>query len=144
MRDELDALAKTVEGYKNLESLRNTSGTGRVVVGGLAMFGTVNPVMLPMIAMKGLAARVMAQSLAKPVTVRAINRQAVAFYNFLESGKGEAVLKLATLTMAKKIADATGADEKDVTNTVKGNLAPVFGTEQQPRTRQLGTGGARP
>jgi hypothetical protein len=141
LRDELDALALTARSYKNLDVLKNTSGTGRVVFGTMAMFGTVNPAALPLIALKGLGARVVAEALAKPVTVKAINRQAVALHNFLESGGGQQLLKLTTLTMAKQIADATGADEKEVTNTVKANLGTIL--QSAPRGPELGTGSAR-
>lgn len=130
LRSDLDALHITAEAYKNLAKLRNTSGTGRVVAGSLALFGTVNPAALPFIAMKGLAARVVAESLAKPVTVKAINNQARAFYAALQTGQGQTALKLATLTMAKKIADETGADEGKVADTAMGNLAPILGSNQ--------------
>lgn len=135
LRSQLDSLARVTESFKNLEALRNTSGTGRVVFGTMALMGgSVAPAAIPFIALKGIAARTVAEALAKPVTVRAINRQAQAYYNFLESGKGEAAVKLATLTMAKVIADETKADEKEITNTVRANL----GTMLAPAT------GARP
>lgn len=141
LRKELDALAIVSERFKNLEKLRNTSGTGRVVFGTMAlMTGSINPAALPVIALKGVAMRVVADALAKPIAVRAINRQAVALHQFLETGTGAGALKLATLTMAKAVADATGADEKEITNTVRGNLGTIL---QQP-SGQLGTGGARP
>lgn len=143
LRDELDALAVTARSYKNLDVLKNTSGTGRVVFGTMALMGsTINPAALPFIALKGVAARVVAEALAKPVTVKAINRQAVALHNFIETGGGQQMLKLATLTMAKQIADATGADEKEVTNTVKANLGTIL--QGAPGGPQLGTGGRRP
>src|SRR5690606_17209490 len=134
LRDELDALSVTARSYKNLDVLRNTSGTGRVVFGTMALMGgSINPAAIPFIAMKGIAARVVAEALAKPVTVKAINRQAVALHNFLETGGGQQLLKLTTLSMAKAIADATGADEKEVTNTVKANLGTILqGAPAQP------------
>lgn len=127
LRSQLDSLARVTESFKNLEALRNTSGTGRVVFGTMALMGgTVNPAAIPLIALKGIAARTVAEALAKPVAVRAINRQAQAYYNFLESGRGEAAVKLATLTMAKVIADQTKADEKELTNIVRGNLGTML------------------
>lgn len=130
LRSDLDALHKTAEAYKNLAKLRNTSGTGRVVAGSMALFGTINPAALPLIAMKGLAARVAAEALARPVTVKAINHQSRMLYQVLQTGQGQTALKLATLTMAKKIADETGADEGQVADTALRNLAPVLGTNQ--------------
>lgn len=127
LKTELDALAKTVESFKNLSNLRNTSGTGRVVAGSLALTSSaINPVTIPIILLKGIAARALAQALAKPVTVREINRTAKRLYDVLESGKGQAALRFATLTLAKKIADATGEDEAELAKALEASTSDIL------------------
>lgn len=143
LKTELDALAKTIESFRNLQRLGNSSGTGRVVVGALALTGSsLNPAALPFVLMKGIAGRVMAQALAKPVAVREINRTAKRLYDVLESGKGQVALRFATLTLAKKLADVTGEDEREIASSLEasrnvmlaGPMPPPEAPEQAPQT----------
>jgi hypothetical protein len=116
MKGELDALAKVTAKFKDLESMGNPSGTGRVgsllaMVGTLATLGP-----LALLAKMFTGYRV-AKFMASPVKVKEITRFSEAVYKAATSPTGHVTLQPAITNLARALAE-DGEDERDVASRI--------------------------
>lgn len=118
LKKDLDALAKLSEKHKELQALGNHSGTGGLVA---TLSGLSGLWLAPMHTIgTAVSGYVLAKALASPVHVRNISRFARAVYEGSKTPKGQASLKLATMTLAKSLADLGGGDEDEIASRLTG------------------------
>lgn len=122
LREQLDALHRSIGLYKNLEKLQNRSNSGAVMAavqmivgGGIALANVPSALAL------GITERVIAQSLAKPVTVKAVNQFYVKLYEFMTGRGGRTAVGAAINGMAQHVARDAGTQPEIVAQEVREN-----------------------
>ena len=122
LRKALDDVARVAQQFRDLRQYQNTSGTAHAA-GGMALaseFFTTGPLM-PILHTAG--AGVLSYLLSRPAGARAVGQWGNAVYRWMTGSSGHALVRLATLNLAKAIADQTGANERDVETRLQKAMA---------------------
>lgn len=120
---ELDDLATVASKFKNLEKLRNTSGTGRVnalLSGGAATAAGMSGLMGHLLTV-AVPSHIAARMMASPVKVKAVSDFSKALYA-AASGQAGTVAQSAIAQFAAAVAEETGEDEKAVADRIAASL----------------------
>jgi hypothetical protein len=111
LKAELDDLAVVGEQYKKLQRLGNPSGTGGLV----SMVGAGAGIVTDPLRTLGVVVGgyMLARSMAKPVRVKQITQYARTALN-AGSGPGDAAFKLATINLARGLAEDGAGDQREI------------------------------
>lgn len=122
LKSELDALAVVADKFRNLDKLRNTSGTGRANIVSTALgFGAGFGMLVPMLQ-AAIPGAIMARIMAKPVKVKAVTDFSKALYD-AASGKAGGLAQKAITQFAAAIAEESGEPADQVEARISNLLA---------------------
>lgn len=110
-RDAMDAINTISNRFKTIRQFQNPSGTAQSAAWfELGLFGLDGHWLEPFGQIFGTEA--LGRWLSRPATARSISRFGTTVSNFAEGKAGRAAVRLATLNLARDIADDTGDSEK--------------------------------
>ena len=113
LRQSLDDIATISDRFRGLRQFQNSSGTAHSAAWfELGLFALDAHWLEPITQLAGTNA--IARLLSRPASARTVSRFGNAITNFAAGNGGRPAVRLATLNLAREIADQTGEDEKDV------------------------------
>lgn len=129
LRQSLEDISTVSERFRNLRQFQNPSGSAHGFAWfELALLGWEMGPLKPLGQVAGTYA--LSKLLSRPATAKAVSRWGNAVYNATTGQAGQNMVKLATLNLAKEIADETGQDETQVRDRLAATVPPISANRQ--------------